>query len=336
MHILFFVATMQCMLSGRCRYVKCWRLAVFPVSIASTCKGEYMQSISVHESTWSTTFPRLVKPPLNEWFPGLLSRCDEINGWSSGTTLAHLLRSISSSPLRGKPTWIVVPTSVLALLAQFLALPLDTLVATTYNAELARLYSTTSPHFSYLGRSFRFHLCPACIAEKHQLKRIIALPHITCCPFHHIQLVETCRCGTMLHIFHKQALPFTCHYCGLHWTNLSRLVADPECLSNEHKLLLHYEFFFTNGTPTLLTKALQLVRDSVKRKRTPWVKCPDGSAKYVECYDKKRVSLGFLVELLVGLDLTPHDIMSYDGVLPWWSLKWSSPATSQSRHPSQF
>ena len=71
----------------------------------------------------------------------------------------------------------------------------------------------------------------------------------------------------------------------------------------EHKLLLHYEFFFTKGTPTLLAKALQLVRERVKRKRTPWVRCPDGSTKYVECYDGKRVSLGSLVELLVSLDL---------------------------------
>jgi TniQ len=294
-----------------------------------------MQSISVHESTWSTTFPRLVKPSLDEWFPGLLSRCDEINGWSSGTTLAHLLRSISSSPLRGKPTWIVVPRSVLALLAQFLALPLSTLVATTYNAELARLYNTTSPHFSYLDRSFRFHLCPACIEEKRQLKRIFALPHITCCPFHKIQLMKSCQCGTILHIFHKHALPFTCHRCSSDWTNLPRLSADPESIALEYKLLLHYEFFCTKGTPTLLAKALQLVRDSVKKKRTPWVRCPDGSTKYVECYDGKRVSLGSLVESLVSLELSPQDIMTYEGVIPWWSLKWSSPETSRSRNPSQ-
>ena len=89
----------------------------------------------------------------------------------------------------------------------------------------------------------------------------------------------------------------------------------------EHKLLLHYEFFFTKGTPTLLAKALQLVRERVKRKRTPWVRCPDGSTKYVECYDGKRISLGSLVELLVSLKLSPHDIGAYEGMLPWWSLK---------------
>ncbi len=36
-------------------------------------------------------------------------------------------------------------------------------------------------------------------------------------------------------------------------------------------------------------------------------------------YDSKRVSLG-LVELLAGLDLSPYDIMAYEGSLPWWSV----------------
>jgi hypothetical protein len=88
----------------------------------------------------------------------------------------------------------------------------------------------------------------------------------------------------------------------------------------EQAILSYYEFFFANGTPQILAKAIQLVRDRVKRMRSPWVKCLDGSNKYVECYDGKKVSLGFLVELLVSLELTPDDILSFDGGLPWWSL----------------
>jgi len=280
-----------------------------------------LQQIHPNESVWLSTFPHLVGPKHDEWLPGLLLRCDKVNCWSSGTTFAHLLRSISSYPLRGKPSWIVVPRMVLELLAQLLAIPLSTVVATTYNAELALLYDTSSPHPTYMERSLQFRLCPDCIAEMKLLNRLFALPDITCCPFHQLQLVNSCQCGTRLHIFHKQALPFTCHNCSLNWANLPRLTADPECLSIEHKLLLHYEFFFTKGTPTLLTKALQLVRETVKRKKTPWVKCSDGSSKYVECYDGKRISLGSLVQMLVSLNLTPRDVEDYEGVLPWWSMK---------------
>ncbi len=186
-----------------------------------------MQSIHIYESAWLTPFPHLVAPLHDEWFPGLLLRCDEVNRWSSGTTKAHLLHSISSYP-------------------------------------------------THLNRSFPFHLCPDCIAEERLLKRIFALPHITCCPFHQMQLVKACQCGTLLQIFHRQALPFTCPKCGLDWTNLLHLSADPERIALEQKFLSLYEFFFTKGTPTILAKAQQLVRESAKRKKTPWVRRPDG------------------------------------------------------------
>jgi TniQ len=281
-----------------------------------------MHAIHLHDPAWLTTFQHIVEPNDDEWFPGLLLRCDEVNGWESGTTLAELLRLSGRYFLKGKPSWTVVPSSALEWLAQLLAVPMSTLLATTYQSELARLYDTSSPYATFLSRWFPFHLCPDCIREKHVLRRILALPSITCCPFHQMQLVRTCQCGTMLQLFHKQALPFTCHTCRLDWAKLPRLSADPECIAVEHKFLLHYEFFFTDGTPILLSKALQLVREKVKREKMPWVRCPDGSTKYVECYDGRRVALGSLVELLVSLDFSPQDIVSYEGPLPWWSLKF--------------
>jgi len=57
----------------------------------------------------------------------------------------------------------------------------------------------------------------------------------------------------------------------------------------------YYEFFFANGTPAVLAKAQQLVREKVKKKKVKHVKSFDGEMKYVECYDAKRISLGYLV-----------------------------------------
>ncbi len=280
-----------------------------------------MQSIHLHEPAWSTTFPQPVAPQHDEWLPGLLLRCDKANHWGSGTTIAHLLRSISGYPLGGKPNWIVVPSSVLELLAQLLALPISSLLTTTYQLELASLYDTSSPHATYLCRSVPFHLCPDCITEGGLLKRTLILPHITYCPSHQVALVRACRCGTPLQLFLRQALPFTCQKCHLDWAKLPRLSLNEKQVALEQRLLSHYEFFFANGTPTILAKAQQLVRKRVKKKKVDHVKCFDGNMKYVECYDSKRVSLGYLVEVLVSLDLSPHDIMAYDGPLPWWSMK---------------
>jgi hypothetical protein len=285
--------------------------------------GELMQlePIYPYDSAWLSTFPHWIAPQPGEWFPGLLLRCDEVNHWECGTTLAHLLRSSSGYHLRGKPSWIVVPTSVLELLAQLLAIPVSTLLATTYQSELARLYDTSSPHATFLSRSFPFHLCPDCIAEERILRRIVALPHINCCPFHRVALVGTCQCGTLLQPFPRQALPFSCRRCGLDWAELPRSATNLEQAALELKLLSLYAFFCGKGTPTILAKAQQLVRERMRKKKVDHVKCFDGNMEYVECYDSKRVSLGYLVEVLVSLDPSPHDIMAYDGPLPWWSMK---------------
>ena len=280
-----------------------------------------LQPIHIYDSAWSSTFPHLVAPKHDEWFPGLLLRCDEVNHWESGATLAHLLRSSSGYHLRGKPSWIVVPSSVLELLVQVLAVPVNMLVSTTYQLELASLYDTSSPHATYLRRSFPFHLCPDCITEGRLLKRTLILPHITCCPSHQVALMGTCRCGTLLQLFPRQSLPFTCQKCCLDWAELPRITSKPERIALEQKLMSYYAFFFDNARPTIIAKAQQLVRDSMKKKKVDHLKCFDGQFKYVELYDAKRISLGALVELLVSLDLSPQDIVAYEGPLPWWSVK---------------
>ena len=277
--------------------------------------------IHPYDSTWLSTFPRLVAPQHDEWFPGLLLRCDEVNQWECGATMAHLLRSVSEHRSRGRPNWVIVPPSVLELLTQLLALPMSSLLATTYQLELASLYDTPSPHATYLCRSFPLHLCPDCITEGRLLKRTSILPHITCCSSHQVALVGTCRCGTLLQLFPRQSLPFTCQKCCSDWAELPRITSKPERIALEQKVMSYYAFFFDNARPTIIAKAQQLVRDSMKRKKVVYLKCFDGNYKYVECYDAKRISLGSLVEFLVSLDLSPHDIVAYEGPLPWWSVK---------------
>ena len=130
-----------------------------------------MQPISLGEATWNATFPHRVMPLQDEWLPGLLLRCDEVNHWGSRTTLTHLL---AAGPEKFHRCWrtanpllaVIQPSSLnLDSLAQCLALPTSLLLATTYHVELAHLYGPKRLHPRLLSETFTFHLCPACLAH---------------------------------------------------------------------------------------------------------------------------------------------------------------------------
>lgn len=285
-----------------------------------------MSRIPLGSSAWQTTFPFLVAPLPNEWLAGLLLRCDEANRWGSGTTLGHVLHPESSrSALQSLS--LILPTVVdLDLLAQALAIPLPALVATTYLVELARLYDVAQPHAKLLSSAVVFHLCPACIAEERLLSRLLTLPHITHCPQHQLSLVNTCRCGAPLRLFHRQARPFTCPKCALDWGELPRRAADPERIAVEQALLSYYTFFFTKGTPELLASTLRLVYDSVVEQGEIRVPLPETTTiPPAEGRSYQRTSaLGYLVHALWQLNLSPREILMYAGPLPWRSVKWTS------------
>jgi len=210
-------------------------------------------------------------------------------------------------------------------LADALAVAYEALVATTYQAELARIYGVADPHALLLQTSFSFRLCPACVAEQRLLTRTLVLPHITICPQHHLVLVTTCLCGAALRPFQKQTPPFRCFKCSLDWAELPQKKADQTRVEIEAQLLWYYQFFWTYGTPEVLASALQLVYDSVVEKgeiRAPLsdhVSWPESLGKSY----RRTSSLGYVVHLLWQLDLTPGDILVYAGPLPWHSAKWT-------------
>lgn len=210
-------------------------------------------------------------PLQGEWLPRLLLRCDATNHWESGVTLTHLFRSIKGSLLRGRkrnPDWIVVPSPALEYLAQVLATPVESLLATTYREELTCLYAPSSPYAAQLRRSSIFHLCPACIAEAQLLRRTLVLPHISFCPYHKVKLMTTRQCGAALQLFSPQAQPFTCPRCRCAWARLPLISAQPEYFEREQRVYSCYGFFFAYGTPQILAQALQIIREKLKQKKS--------------------------------------------------------------------
>jgi hypothetical protein len=65
-----------------------------------------------------------------------------------------------------------------------------------------------------------------------------------------------------------------------------------------------FRFFFAQGTPHLLAHALQLIREKLKKEKIIQVKLLDGTTKQIEHYELTKASLGYLVNLLVSLDLS--------------------------------
>lgn len=182
------------------------------------------------------------------------------------------------------------------------------LLATTYQAELARLYAPSGPHEAQLSRTHPLHLCPACIAESRLLRRKFVLPHIHSCPYHEVELVSTCQCGAVLQLFSPSGQPFLCSDCGWEWARLPQFPVQPEHFHLEQKILSCYEHFFMRGTPQLLAQALQVTREKLKREKIVQVRLLDGKIKPVEHYELTKASLGYLVDLMVSLDLSIQDL----------------------------
>ncbi len=132
-----------------------------------------MHDLHIADPAWRTTFPYLVAPLPNEWIAGVLLRCDERNFWGSGTTLGYVLRPGSKQSAMNELSTIVPTVIDLEMLAQVLSVPVSRMVATTYLAELARLYGSQHLHAKLLSSSFTFHVCPACIAQERKLSRLL-------------------------------------------------------------------------------------------------------------------------------------------------------------------
>jgi hypothetical protein len=273
--------------------------------------------VHLAQPAWCLTLPHRVAPLRDEWLPSLLLRCDEVNHWGSATTFSQILRpnhDISRKKLVTDMSYLVVPSLLhLDSLAELLAVSLRTILATTYQSELAHIFNPSPPRSQQLGLSSSFRLCPECIAQQRLLKRTLVLLNITCCLEHQVMLQDTCTCGAALQVFHHRAQPFTCYKCGLHWAELPRSPADPSRMELEQKYLSFYEFFFTRGTPARLASARQLLLDHL-----------DEKGEKIMTHDEfeKLSSLSMLIYLLVNGNYSPRDVLVYAGPLPWRSLKW--------------
>jgi TniQ len=297
-----------------------------------------MEPIYISDPAWQKTFPYRVAPLPDEWLAGLVLRCDEVNDWGSGTTASLLLKETHAKHALSESSFVIPSTFSLTPLAEWLAIPEDTLYLTTYHTELARIYGTSTPQRKLLNRDFLFHFCPVCIAEEHLLRRTLTLPHLLCCPIHHIVLSHQCECGknltveqltgpgltggdykfmqflaslstgTRQRMFSSGKHPFTCHRCGLDWGKFPRAQADPERIGLEEKILTWYEFFFSQGSRLLLAHALQLIEQQLAERNVRSIKRLDGKSVAVNFFSPEKSALARVIDVLVSLNMYPDDL----------------------------
>jgi len=225
-----------------------------------------MQRVSIDDPAWLATFPRWVGPLPNEWLPGLLLRCDMVNGWAAGTTVAYLLRTANKPSFTGVFNEVNTPITYLKHLSQVLALPISSIIATTYYSEIVRVSGRIFPFYIQTRKSFHFFLCPECIAQTRLLTRSLLLPEIRVCPYHHLKLLSSCLCSAPLRLFRIGTLPFTCSKCGLDWGKLPQIGASMEHIVLEQRLLSYYSFFLSRGTPSLIKRVLRLIEEGERKK----------------------------------------------------------------------
>jgi hypothetical protein len=262
-----------------------------------------MQTLPLGDPAWFTTFPHRVSPIADEWLPGLLLRCDAANDWNSGTTFRSLREQAQLERLGSGPQFIVMPATLLEQLVQLLLIPKKSLLATTYHAELARLYGSPHPHGRLFSPQCAFHVCPACVAHTRLLTRTLVWPSLHSCPLHQIELRNRCQCGAMLRLFSGKTAPFTCVACGLDWGDLPHRQIPRTRARRERQLGDFYEYFLTLGTPRHLEYATEILRQRQKEKSgLSWSEHPK-----VIPY-RKNFSLGYLVERLVSVGISIRDI----------------------------
>ena len=268
--------------------------------------------ISLVDIRWFQSFPLVVRPCTDEWFVGLLLRCDEANLWESGGTLAHVLQSAERTKQKKGANLVVPDVRVIGQLAECLALSTEQVLATTFYKELARCYGTGSPHAAQLNRVLPVRMCPDCVRSTRLLMRSLVLTHLHFCPFHHVALISSCQCGAHLKLFGADAPPFVCSECKMHWGSLPSPLARPEQMRQEQKVWSFYNFFLKQGTPQILAKVVQSLRHKMKEEKIKQTKLLDGTVMRLEHYELRRHSLSYLVNVLVSLDIELLEIA--DGI----------------------
>jgi hypothetical protein len=122
--------------------------------------------------------------------------------------------------------------------------------------------------------------------------------------------------------FNQSMLPFICPSCHLDWARLPLIQTQTSHLETEQKLLSHFTWLLTQGTPALLRRALERINEKLVGKSemplvngTTWLRKMD---RYWTTPEVTSVSPGALAIALVSLNISPQEVFAQDQ--PGWRI----------------
>ncbi|HEX8230556.1 MAG TPA: hypothetical protein VF826_14755 [Chloroflexia bacterium] len=244
----------------------------------------------LRDAQWHQTFPHLIPLIDEEWLLGLLLRCDEINGWPSGTTACFLGKYSIGPGSLAKPA-LYITGSVLDLdrLAAAMGEDVEQVERTTFAGALQHFFSRSDCTARLLGRTPPFRICTQCVREQHLLARTSTYPLLRSCPQHRLLFRQVCHCGTPLKAFNAGTPPFTCAACMMPWENLPDVLASKEIADFDAGLSALYGVLLSQFTLKELAGVRRYVTPGVRN--GGWPELPPGAfdrgmlpaSTYVHC-----------------------------------------------------
>ena len=240
-----------------------------------------------------------------EFLGGLLLANDEANEWPADGT-ARIASRYGGAVGFGRPGLHVMATVFdLERLASVLGCSLESVEATTYRAEISRMFGPdASPR--RLGQTPPFRVCPACVAERRFIGKDTVLPLLAGCIEHRLHFVTRCTCGRRLAEYEPSRQPFACPTCWRDWGSLDRSELDGPELLRARQIVHAYERIFKRGSVDILERARRTIGPTVRKRWTGgWLDPED-----LPVVDAGRMigSISALVATLVGCQIDPERV----------------------------
>jgi len=100
-----------------------------------------------------------------------------------------------------------------------------------------------------------------------------------------------------------------CFACDLDWAQLPHILLPADQVTLERDLLAFYEFFLLKGTDELRASAFRLALSRVREHELFELKLSGRKLKRLSTQTRNRVSLRYLVDLLMSVGISPGDIV---------------------------
>ena len=255
--------------------------------------------------------PVVLHPYHGESLYGFTLRLDDANDIPAGT-VARLISGEGRGPGRRAEASYQFAANLydLELLGALAETPRRAIEALTYRRQLQRLFGPDAAG-RRVGRGVQFRVCPSCIRERRFVSLEAALPLLTTCPEHQVQLVAECTaCSRLLIPFDTRGYPpFICR-CGLAWEDNQSHPLPPPDRPTQRRVVRAYRWIFANLPTDLEGAARHLAREIPEHRFEGGYELMRDDPAWAE--PRYFASVSSVVALLVARNYHPSRLLEID------------------------